>query len=142
MKYRVTNNIENTVFPIFNNDAELIHFTRKIAVENEDEDLSIIHIGEAKDYLMNYCHNLDLEFIPTDDTRTQIRAYVINVDSDKNKCSSDYTDKEFMDYAEAQEGNQYGEGVYTLKTYESCMNDDCINISETYIRFIYVVVNE
>jgi len=41
-----------------NTDAEFVFFMRQIAVENNDEDLSILSIGEAKDYLENYCPNL------------------------------------------------------------------------------------
>ena len=43
-----------------NSDAELTHFVRLIAVENNDEDLSITCFGEAIDYITDYCPNLSV----------------------------------------------------------------------------------
>jgi hypothetical protein len=57
--YKITN-IDDIV-KVFKTDAELTNFARRIAVENEDEDLSITCIGEAKDYFENYCPDLELE---------------------------------------------------------------------------------
>jgi hypothetical protein len=57
--YKLFNKIEDKI--IFEGtEAEFIHLVRLIAVENEDEELSIISIGEAKDYIENYCDNLEL----------------------------------------------------------------------------------
>ena len=58
--YIIKNNIEDKEIGSFATDSELTNFVRKIAVENDDEELSITVIGEALDYLKNYCDNLDL----------------------------------------------------------------------------------
>jgi hypothetical protein len=57
--YIVTNidNIKKT----FANDIELIEYVRKIAIENEDFDYSILGISDAIEYLEEYCPNLTLE---------------------------------------------------------------------------------
>ena len=41
-------------------ENRLTHFIRNIAVENGDEELSITCVGEAIDYVNNYCSNLTL----------------------------------------------------------------------------------
>jgi hypothetical protein len=58
--YSLVNNLENKVIANLNSDAELIHKVRNIAVENEDNDLSILSLSEAKEYIEVYCDNLDL----------------------------------------------------------------------------------
>jgi hypothetical protein len=60
MKYRIYNNVEGEIVKETNSDAEFIHFVRNLAVENCDEELSILSTGEAKDYLSDYCSNLKL----------------------------------------------------------------------------------
>jgi hypothetical protein len=60
MSYKVVHRVDNEKTSTFNTDAELTNFVRKIAVENEDEDISITCIGEAKDYIRDYCDNLYL----------------------------------------------------------------------------------
>lgn len=57
--YTLKNNIEDKVIGQYN-ELEFIHHMRKIAVENDDEELSITCIGEAIDYLNNYCDNLEV----------------------------------------------------------------------------------
>ena len=58
--YKIYNNVEDII--IFKgNEAEFVHFVRKIAIENEDEELSITTKGEAYDYIENYCGNLELQ---------------------------------------------------------------------------------
>ena len=59
--YKLTN--IDDVSRILDNDAQLTHLVRQIAVENDDEELSITCIGEAKDYLTNYCPDLKLKTI-------------------------------------------------------------------------------
>lgn len=59
--YKITN-IDDVV-KTFNNDAELIHYVRNVAVENEDEDMSIICLDEALEYLEIYCPDLKLKAI-------------------------------------------------------------------------------
>jgi hypothetical protein len=57
--YKVFNNIEEKI--IFQGEEkDFVHFMRKIAVENEDEELSITCLSEAKEYLEVYCDNLTL----------------------------------------------------------------------------------
>lgn len=57
--YKVFNNIEEQI--IFEGkEKEFVHFMRKIAVENEEEELSITCLSEAKEYLEVYCDNLTL----------------------------------------------------------------------------------
>jgi hypothetical protein len=58
--YTILHNIDSEKTTVLNTDAELVHFVRRIAVENEDEDMSITVIGEAIDYLNEYCPNLTL----------------------------------------------------------------------------------
>lgn len=59
-EYKIFHNIDGEKTTILKSDAEFTHFMRKIAVENGDEELSITCLGEAMDYLNNYCPNLTL----------------------------------------------------------------------------------
>lgn len=56
----IYNDVKGSVIFSSDNDAEFVHFVRKIAVENDDEEISITCIGEAKDYIGEYCDNLRL----------------------------------------------------------------------------------
>ena len=58
--FTIVNNIENKVIANLISDAELINKVRNIAVENEDFDFSILGIRDAKEYIEDYCSNLDL----------------------------------------------------------------------------------
>ena len=58
--YTLVNNIESKVIANLSSDAELINKVRNIAVENEDFDFSILGISDAKEYIEEYCSNLDL----------------------------------------------------------------------------------
>jgi hypothetical protein len=58
--YIVKNIIDDVIIGKFKTDADFTHFMRNIAIENDDADISITCIGEAKDYLTNYCSNLAL----------------------------------------------------------------------------------
>lgn len=58
--YVIKHVIDGEKESVFKTDSEFVHFVRQIAVENEDEELSITCVGEAKDYLENYCPNLEL----------------------------------------------------------------------------------
>ncbi len=58
--YTIVNNIENKIIANLISDAELINKVRNIAVENEDFDFSILGISDAKEYIEEYCSNLDL----------------------------------------------------------------------------------
>ena len=59
-KFKIKHIMDDEKVSEFKTDSEFIHFVRKVAVENEDEELSILSVGEAKDYLENYCDNLKL----------------------------------------------------------------------------------
>lgn len=58
--YTIYNNVEGT--NIFQgNEKMFLYFMRQIAIENDDEDMSITCLSEAKEYIENYCDNLDLQ---------------------------------------------------------------------------------
>lgn len=58
--YEIINTLEDKT--IFNGNAnELIYFTRKLALENDDTELSIILLDEAIEYIKVYCSNLVLK---------------------------------------------------------------------------------
>jgi len=58
--YVIKNTVTDMIIGKFKTDAEFTHFIRRIAVENDDAELSITCLGEAMDYLNNYCSNLKL----------------------------------------------------------------------------------
>lgn len=59
--YTIVNNIENKIIArLSSNDAELINKVNEIRIENEDFDFSILGISDAKEYIEEYCHNLEL----------------------------------------------------------------------------------
>jgi hypothetical protein len=58
--YSISHLTDGDKTTVLDNDAEFVHFMRKIAVENEDEDIAITCLGEAMDYLENFCPNLKL----------------------------------------------------------------------------------
>jgi hypothetical protein len=60
-KYTILHNVDGDKTTELDSDAEFIHFMRKIAVENEDDDMSILCLSEAKEYLENYCSNLTIQ---------------------------------------------------------------------------------
>jgi hypothetical protein len=91
--YIITHNIDNVKSTILPTDAHLVHFVRKIAVENEDEELSITVLGEALDYLNNYCPNLTLT------TSDQFNSLPVN------SCQS-------CPFAERIDEEQLGDGQY------------------------------
>lgn len=57
---RVIKNIDDKV--VFKNasDIAFIEFMRKIAIENEDFNFSILGVSDAEEYLEDYCDNLEL----------------------------------------------------------------------------------
>jgi|LakMenEpi03Aug12_release.lakeMendotaPanAssembly.Ray.scaffolds.fasta_scaffold3824553_1 hypothetical protein len=56
----VYNNVEDkNVFE--GNENEFIDFMRKIVIENEDYDFSIIGLSDAIEYLEDYCSNLEIK---------------------------------------------------------------------------------
>ena len=58
--YSLVNNLDNKVIANLNSDAELIDKVSKIVIENEDFDFSILGISDAKEYIEDYCDNLEL----------------------------------------------------------------------------------
>lgn len=58
--YSLVNNIESKIINLSSDDTELINFVNKIRIENEDFDFSILGISDAKEYIEEYCSNLDL----------------------------------------------------------------------------------
>jgi hypothetical protein len=58
--YSLVNNVENKVIANLTSDAQLLTQVRAIAIENEDFDFSFIGISDVKEYIEDYCDNLDL----------------------------------------------------------------------------------
>jgi hypothetical protein len=58
--YSLVNNVENEVIANLTSDAQLLTQVRAIAIENEDFDFSFIGISDVKEYIEDYCDNLDL----------------------------------------------------------------------------------
>ena len=58
--YSIVNNIENKVIATLDSDRELINKVQEIVSENGDSDFSVLGISDAKEYIEDYCHNLDL----------------------------------------------------------------------------------
>lgn len=57
--YSIYNSVSDLI--IFSgNENEFVKFVRLIAVENEDNDMSITCLSEAKEYVEGYCGNLEL----------------------------------------------------------------------------------
>lgn len=55
----VYNNVESKI--IFEgNERNFIEFTKIIVKENQDLDYSIIGVSDAKEYIDDYCDNLEL----------------------------------------------------------------------------------
>jgi hypothetical protein len=58
--YSLVNNLDNKVIANLKNDSELIDKVSKIVIENEDFDFSVLGVSDAKEYIEDYCDNLDL----------------------------------------------------------------------------------
>jgi hypothetical protein len=58
--YSIVNNLDNKVIANLSNDRELINKLQAIILENGDIDFSILGISDAKEYIEDYCSNLDL----------------------------------------------------------------------------------
>jgi len=58
--YSLINNLDNKVIANLKNDSELIDKVSKIVIENEDFDFSVLGVSDAKEYIEDYCDNLDL----------------------------------------------------------------------------------
>lgn len=53
-------NLDNKVTIMLSNDSELINKVQEIASENGHSDFSVLGISDAKEYINDYCDNLDL----------------------------------------------------------------------------------
>lgn len=58
--YKILNNVENKIIFESSNDLEFIEFVRKIVIENEDYDFSVLGVSDAEEYIEEYCDNLEL----------------------------------------------------------------------------------
>jgi len=58
--FYILHNVDAEKVTTLNSEAELVHFMRAIAIENDDEELSITCKEEALSYLKEYCQNLTL----------------------------------------------------------------------------------
>jgi len=58
--YTIYNNVEDKI--IFQGgEREFIEFTKKIVIENEDFDYSVLGCSDAIEYIEDYCDNLVLK---------------------------------------------------------------------------------
>lgn len=58
--YSIVNNLDNKVIATLDSDRELINKVDDIRVENEDIGFSVLGVSDAKEYIEDYCDNLDL----------------------------------------------------------------------------------
>ena len=58
--YKIFHNIDGEKTTVLNSDSEFIDFMKRIAIENEDFDFSILGVSDATEYLQEFCHNLTL----------------------------------------------------------------------------------
>lgn len=58
--YTILNTVEDKIIGTFETDGEFIDFVRKIVIENEDYDFSVIGVSDAEEYIEDYCDNLKL----------------------------------------------------------------------------------
>jgi hypothetical protein len=58
--FTLINTVENKIIAVLNRDAELIEKINEIRIENEDFDFSILGISDAKEYIEEFCGNLEL----------------------------------------------------------------------------------
>ena len=58
--YSIVNNIEDKVVANLLSDVDLIYKVREIVAENGTSNFSVIGISDAKEYLEDYCEDLDL----------------------------------------------------------------------------------
>jgi hypothetical protein len=57
--YKVKNNVEDKI--VFEgNESEFIDFVKKIVIENEDFDFSVLGVSDANEYIEDYCGNLEM----------------------------------------------------------------------------------
>jgi hypothetical protein len=106
--YTIHNNVEEKV--IFAGDTnEFLRFVDSIRIENEDHDFSILGESDAREYIEDYCGNLDMHIVPTD--FIQVCVWPGTVVGEGNK-------KDFEDWAQEEFGVRvmYCEEIETLPT--------------------------
>jgi len=86
-KYSIFNKVEKKHLGIFT-EAEFVHRVRQIAVENDDAELSITCIGEAKDYLREYCSNLEFGEVSDDNVSVNIVELASNLAHERTFAES------------------------------------------------------
>jgi hypothetical protein len=124
--YTIVNNIENKSINLSSDDAELINFVNKIRIENEDFDFSILGISDAKEYIEEYCSNLDLlddyevkKFLDTHGIEVEKNEPISYVElmMDNHKCTEwkgvQYYISDSLDLSEDEE-KIYNALAYTL----------------------------
>jgi hypothetical protein len=94
--YSLVNNVENKVIANLTSDAQLLTQVRAIAIENEDFDFSFIGISDVKEYIEDYCDNLDLlvdseveEFLSNHGIEVEDNEpdHYVELMMDNNKCT-------------------------------------------------------
>lgn len=58
--YTLVNTVDNHMVVRFNRNSELIDKVRRIVIENEDYDFSILGVSDAFEYIQEYSQNLAL----------------------------------------------------------------------------------
>lgn len=53
---------ENEKITELKTDIDLIEFVKKIVIENEDYNYSVLSISDAIEYIEDYCDNLKIEY--------------------------------------------------------------------------------
>jgi len=124
--YSLINNLDNKVIAKLNSDAELINKVSKIVIENEDFDFSILGISDAKEYIEDYCDNLEL--VIDSEVEQFLNTHAIEVEEnepdnyvelmmDNHKCT-EWKDKQYYisDSLDLSEDEQkiYDVLAYTL----------------------------
>jgi hypothetical protein len=85
--YKIFHNIDGEKITVLKSDTELIDFVRKIVIENEDFDFSIIGISDAKEYIEEYCEGLTL--VNVGEVTNFLETYGTEVENDED---SDYVE--------------------------------------------------
>ena len=58
--YKILNTVDNEIIFESSNDSAFIEFVKRIVIENEDFDFSVLGVSDAKEYIEEYCGNLEL----------------------------------------------------------------------------------
>ena len=124
--FTLVNTIDYKIIAELNGDAEIIDKVNAIRVENEDFDFSIIGLSDAKEYIEEFCDNLEL--LDDYEVETFLKNYGIEVEEnepdnyvelmmDNHKCTEwkgiQYYISDSLDLSEDEE-KIYDVLVYTL----------------------------